>query len=251
MFLFQFLVPVGTPTVLSGWNTSSSSLQARVGQIPKQDERGIIVRYNLSITKVQDGVETKFISAPITQSFDILSLKNLTGIRDLEDVADTPATSEIVITPEINNLNYYAEYEISACGCTDVGCGHFGSKVVVRTDEHVPTCSPLNIKIKDTSSTSLMITWDPPPSYCSYGKIVSYQLFLFNSTEDAYQKLVAGTVASVSKMFSTGMNTQNLTSLEKFWNYSTVIKAFTSKGGGPLSPAAWGLTGEDGKCLVA
>ena len=235
--------------VLSGWNVSSTSIQARVGQIPKLDENGIIVRYNVSVTPVHDSTETRFLSVPISHSIDIPSLRSLTqpGLRDLMNATDTPMTSEIAVTSEIKNLSFYQEYEISASGCTNIGCGPFGSKVIVRTDEHVPTCSPVNIKIEDTSSTNLQITWDPPPSDCSYGKIVSYELLLFSSTEDAYQKLEAGTIASVSTKFSTGLTVQNATSFDKFSNYSVVIKAFTSKGGGPLSPPVWGLTGEDGK----
>nr|XP_027309995.2 phosphatidylinositol phosphatase PTPRQ isoform X2 [Anas platyrhynchos] len=119
-----------------------------------------------------------------------------------------------------DNLEKYTDYILKIIPATDKGSSELHAlSLHIRTDEDVPESAPIIKKFSNLSTTSVMLSWDPPvkPS----GVIISYDLNLF------------GPERNVS--FSTTNNFIILEDLVPFTLYSIYTAARTIKGSGPSS----------------
>ena len=107
----------------------------------------------------------------------------------------------------------------------------------------------MNIRLTVESSSSITVSWEPPPLESHNGRLSYYHVLL---TETKVLNLENGTVvlnlgmnSSRRYEFSEG-RTQLVTMLHPSYRYSLEVAAATSAGIGPYSPAMSVVMLEDG-----
>ena len=118
----------------------------------------------------------------------------------------------------------------------------------------VPGKPPQNITLKNSSSTSILVRWEPIPKDYVHGILLGIKLFyrsaprdnsiVFSSrarraTEEEWSEYTSITLPPNALSYE-------MTFLKKFTNYSVVILGFTSKGDGNVSHQFVVSTDEDG-----
>ncbi|XP_074545325.1 receptor-type tyrosine-protein phosphatase F isoform X8 [Halichoeres trimaculatus] len=95
----------------------------------------------------------------------------------------------------------------------------------IGTAEDVPTGFPLNLQVTGLTQSSTQLTWEPPLMVERNGKIIYYMVVYrdINSQQN-----------STNRTADTHMTIQGL---NPDTTYDIRVQAFTSKGGGPLSPS--------------
>lgn len=102
----------------------------------------------------------------------------------------------------------------------------------------VPSHPPVNITATNTSSTSLLVQWNPVPSQHRNGIIRGYQVTYWKSGDDPAinQSLITSCSQKVE-----------IRGLKTFTRYGVVVAAFTRKGLGNFSQPIEEITDEDSK----
>ncbi|XP_054625359.1 receptor-type tyrosine-protein phosphatase F isoform X7 [Dunckerocampus dactyliophorus] len=95
----------------------------------------------------------------------------------------------------------------------------------ISTPEDTPSGFPLNLQVTGLTQSSTQLTWDPPLLAERNGKIVSYMVVYrdINSQQNSTNR--------------TGDTRMTIQGLNPDTTYDIRVQAFTSKGGGPLSPS--------------
>ncbi|XP_033619385.1 phosphatidylinositol phosphatase PTPRQ [Fukomys damarensis] len=127
-----------------------------------------------------------------------------------------------VVTYESNmyfdNLEKYTDYVLNITPATEKGFSDtYTAQLHIKTDEDVPETSPVINTFKNLSSTSVLLSWDPPIN--PNGVIISYDLTLQGLSENY--------------SFVTSDNYITLEELSPFTLYSFFVAARTIKGLGP------------------
>ena len=131
----------------------------------------------------------------------------------------------------VSGLSPFTAYEYFVSAVTAVGETVLSNSKAVLTPESEPTAPPIMQSIQAVSSTSINVTWAPPPVDKRNGVILSYTLYFQRAA-------VLGTIANAVSPFL-------LTGLARFANYSISVSARTSVGEGPRSNATVVRTLED------
>ena len=95
----------------------------------------------------------------------------------------------------------------------------------------------MNVRGHNTSSTSILVTWDEVPAAHQNGIILSYTI--------TYQSLAQN--QNGSKTVDYAVNPTQLTGLKEYVNYSITVFASTLKGNGPASSPIIVITDQDSK----
>ncbi|KAJ7372550.1 hypothetical protein OS493_019059 [Desmophyllum pertusum] len=77
---------------------------------------------------------------------------------------------------EIRDLSPYTYYQVQVAAKSYVPIGPMSFVKVVQTMEDIPSAAPQNIRSKGLDSTSLEISWDPPPTGHRNGRITNYTI---------------------------------------------------------------------------
>lgn len=96
----------------------------------------------------------------------------------------------------------------------------------------MPSGPPRNLIALPISSTSIVLTWDPPLLHERNGIITNYTIILM--------------VDGISTVFTTNVTTLTAVGLHPFTTYIFNVLAFTNIGTGPSSPMVTETTLEDG-----
>ncbi|XP_074611315.1 protein sidekick-1-like isoform X2 [Acropora palmata] len=125
----------------------------------------------------------------------------------------------------ISVLEKYTEYEFEVLTLTANGNGPSSSVLVVRTDEDVPSQAPVNLNVVSKTSTSIMVSWQPPPLESRNGIIIGFKLFHKRK----------GSAESENTVVVQGGTTlrKSITGLLKYTEYEVQVLAFTAVGDGP------------------
>lgn len=101
-----------------------------------------------------------------------------------------------------------------------------------------PTCSPVLLPTQATSSTSVRVTWKPPPdNECRNGILKGYRL---------RYKLLGREISKNITISNANATTYDATGLLKYRRYIFSVLAYTVENG-PWSNELTNRTGEDGK----
>ena len=92
--------------------------------------------------------------------------------------------------------------------------------------ETEPSASPESIYFSDVTSTSAVISWDPPPDEYQNGLIISYTIIV---TEEEMGE------SGTTNTYTTSETTFSLINLESYRTYEIIISASTTIGSGPYS----------------
>ncbi|XP_028601411.2 phosphatidylinositol phosphatase PTPRQ isoform X2 [Podarcis muralis] len=116
------------------------------------------------------------------------------------------------------NLEKYTSYLLKITPATENGVSEMHTASLhIRTEEDVPESAPIMTSYKNISSTSVMLSWDPPAR--ANGIIISYVLKLHGLDRN--------------DSFTTSNNSVVLEDLSPFVLYSFYVSARTGKGLGP------------------
>ena len=104
----------------------------------------------------------------------------------------------------------------------------------------VPNAPPDNVQALTSSSTAIMVTWDPVPEIDMNGIITQYEVEFNQSTFNEI---------STSNLTATNgpQLMMELEGLEEYVEYTVRVRAYTSVGPGPFSVAVVNRTLEDGE----
>ncbi len=100
-----------------------------------------------------------------------------------------------------------------------------------------PTAAPENVTGHNSSSTSILVTWDDVPAAEQNGIILTYTITYESLTEGHNDIVIVNYPARET----------NLTGLREYVNYSITVFASTVKGDGPASNPIVVITDQDGK----
>ena len=138
----------------------------------------------------------------------------------LELYADSK-TTELMLT----ELRPYTEYTISVVPFNQVGMGDLSQEVVAKTYSAVPSEPPANVTLEASSSTSVIIRWEPPPVEDRNGQITGYKIKYRNKNKKGL--LVETTPANVRHY--------ELENMDRMSAYQMKIAAMTINGTGPFT----------------
>jgi len=103
-----------------------------------------------------------------------------------------------------------------------------------------PNAPPSNVRAITSSSTAIMVTWEPVPEIDRNGIITQYEVELNQSTFNEISTSNLTTTNGPQLMVE-------LEGLEEYVEYSVRVRAYTSVGPGPFSVAVMNRTLEDGE----
>ncbi|XP_056132984.1 protein tyrosine phosphatase receptor type Fa [Lampris incognitus] len=124
----------------------------------------------------------------------------------------------------VTGLHKGAVYIFKLCAKNRAGNGEEYVKEITTPDD-VPSSYPQNLSVVGLTTTSTKLAWDPPPLAERNGKIVLYVVVYrdINSQQN--------------KTNSTTDTHMTIQGLQPDTTYDIRVRAFTSKGGGPISPS--------------
>ncbi|XP_073726780.1 protein tyrosine phosphatase receptor type Fa isoform X16 [Misgurnus anguillicaudatus] len=124
----------------------------------------------------------------------------------------------------VTGLHKGATYIFKLCAKNRAGNGEEYTKEISTPDD-VPSSYPQNLRVVGLTTTTTKLAWDPPPLPERNGKIVRYVV-------------VYRDINSLKNQTNGTEETQmTIHGLQPDTTYDIRVKAFTGKGGGPLSPS--------------
>ncbi|KAJ8356844.1 hypothetical protein SKAU_G00196380 [Synaphobranchus kaupii] len=139
----------------------------------------------------------------------------------------------------VEGLRANTEYSFSLAAVSNRGIGAFTSEVVQKTSQARPSAPPQDIKCTSPSSTSLLVSWHPPPAESQNGALAGYVVrYQVVGEEDGTETMEKPAVPPTSGQVL-------LQELEKWTQYQVTLAAFTTKGPGPESQPILCRTDED------
>ncbi|KFV62937.1 Phosphatidylinositol phosphatase PTPRQ, partial [Dryobates pubescens] len=179
-------IPDGCVENLLYQNISSSSVN--VSWLPPSQPNGLVF-FHVSLSLLQPGTN-KMVKSFLTYATSIV----------------------------LDQLEKYTDYILKITPATEKGSSEqHALSLLIRTDEDVPESAPIIRTFSNLSTTSVMLSWDPPAKPC--GVIRSYDLHLFGPEKN--------------NSLSTTNNFIILEDLLPFTLYSIYAAARTIKGLGP------------------
>uniref|UniRef100_A0A7N8XF51 protein-tyrosine-phosphatase n=1 Tax=Mastacembelus armatus TaxID=205130 RepID=A0A7N8XF51_9TELE len=142
----------------------------------------------------------------------------------------------------VEGLKANTEYSFSLAAISNKGIGAFTNELVQRTSQAKPSAAPEGVSCESASSTSLRVSWRPPPMEGQNGDLAGYEL--------KYQRVSGagggGQGQEVKRLPIPAKQGQTLVEgLEKWSWYNITIAASTTEGIGPSSQAVLCRTDED------
>ncbi|XP_076579067.1 protein tyrosine phosphatase receptor type Fa isoform X2 [Chaetodon auriga] len=124
----------------------------------------------------------------------------------------------------VTGLHKGATYIFKLCAKNRAGNGEEYMKEI-STPEDIPSSYSQNLSVVGLTATSTKLAWDPPPLAERNGKIVKY-VVVYRDINSQHNNTNSTT--------DTQMTIQDL---QPDTTYDIRVQAFTSKGGGPISPS--------------
>ncbi|XP_067454110.1 protein tyrosine phosphatase receptor type Fa isoform X6 [Thunnus thynnus] len=124
----------------------------------------------------------------------------------------------------VTGLHKGATYIFKLCAKNRAGNGEEYVKEI-STPEDIPTSYPQNLSVVGLTATSTKLAWDPPPLPERNGKIVKYVVVY----RDINSQHNITNITTETQMTVQGLQPDT--------TYDIRVQAFTSKGGGPISPS--------------
>uniref|UniRef100_A0A8D3DCQ2 protein-tyrosine-phosphatase n=1 Tax=Scophthalmus maximus TaxID=52904 RepID=A0A8D3DCQ2_SCOMX len=140
----------------------------------------------------------------------------------------------------VEGLKANTEYSFSLAAISSKGIGAFTNELVQRTSQ--PSAAPKGVSCESASSTSLRVSWRPPPVEGQNGELAGYEL--------RYQRVSGagggGQGQEMKGLPIAALQGQTVVEgLEKWSWYNISMAAFTTEGTGPNSPTVLCRTDED------
>ncbi|XP_051567313.1 protein tyrosine phosphatase receptor type Fa isoform X3 [Myxocyprinus asiaticus] len=124
----------------------------------------------------------------------------------------------------VTGLHKGATYIFKLCAKNRAGNGEEYSKMISTPDD-VPSSYPQNLRVVGLTTTTTKLAWDPPPLPERNGKIIRYVVVYRDI--NSHQNQTNGTTGTQMTIHG----------LQPDTTYDIRVRAFTGKGGGPISPS--------------
>ncbi|XP_028260589.1 receptor-type tyrosine-protein phosphatase S isoform X5 [Parambassis ranga] len=143
----------------------------------------------------------------------------------------------------VEGLRPNTEYRFSLAAISNKGIGAFTNDIVEKTLQAKPSAPPQDIKCSSTSSTTLLVSWRPPPLKSQNGVLAGYRVRyqVVGPSEGAGEEREPVEEASVSASEEQAL----MQRLEKWTQYRITVSASTVIGPGPESEPLICRTDED------
>uniref|UniRef100_A0A8C2XIP0 Receptor-type tyrosine-protein phosphatase F n=1 Tax=Cyclopterus lumpus TaxID=8103 RepID=A0A8C2XIP0_CYCLU len=128
----------------------------------------------------------------------------------------------------VTGLHKGATYIFKLCGKNRAGNGEEYVKEI-STPEDVPSSYPQNLSVVGLTATSTNLAWEPPPLAERNGKVVKYAV-VYRDINSQHNNTNSTTETQMT-----------VHGLQPDTTYDIRVQAFTSKGGGPISPSIQNL----------
>ncbi|XP_022236214.1 Down syndrome cell adhesion molecule-like protein 1 homolog isoform X4 [Limulus polyphemus] len=163
-------------------------------------------------------------NSPITKFIVQYWQEKENGQRLLEQTIPSSQTSVL-----LKSLHPGSPYAVTVVAENEVGQGMPSQTIQFVTGEEAPVSPPTDVQVKPKGSSSLLVTWKPPPKELWNGELRGYYIdYKVNSSPTSY-------------LFKTVESSSNdsyeyiLSPLMKATRYSVVVKAYNGAGTGPPS----------------
>ncbi|RUS82003.1 hypothetical protein EGW08_010230, partial [Elysia chlorotica] len=127
----------------------------------------------------------------------------------------------------LRELDEYSEYSIRVAAINTNGVGLSTPEVEAMTFSDRPSAPPQNFTLEVSSSTSLVVRWQPPPHQDHNGIITGYKIRRRSKGDNKKGETVTT---------SGDRNDYALIDLEKGTEYQVRVAAMTANGTGPHTP---------------
>ncbi|KAG5278462.1 hypothetical protein AALO_G00099230 [Alosa alosa] len=179
--------------------------------------------------------------------------------RDLPDGPWSTHTSSIshnATSWVVDRLKPYTSYKLRMMATNDVGDSAFSKETdAVTTLQDVPDEAPVILAVKPSTTTSVLVQWQPPQESSVNGVLVGYRLYYRELQYDSAQTDSKGanqtatrtdiTAKSTFKTVSSASLTEfELTQLGKYKRYEIVMTAYNVIGESPPSAPVEVFAGE-------
>ncbi|XP_040895699.1 protein tyrosine phosphatase receptor type Fa isoform X3 [Toxotes jaculatrix] len=124
----------------------------------------------------------------------------------------------------VTGLHKGATYIFKLCAKNRAGNGEEYVKEII-TPEDMPGSYPQNLSVVGLTATSTQLAWDPPPLAERNGRIVKYTV-VYRDINSQHNNTNSTTETHMT-----------IHGLQPDTTYDIRVQAFTSKGGGPISPS--------------
>ncbi|XP_058055440.1 tyrosine-protein phosphatase Lar isoform X2 [Anopheles bellator] len=124
----------------------------------------------------------------------------------------------------VRTLSPYTEYEFYVIAVNNIGRGPPSLPATTTTGETEMESAPRNIEVKPLSSSTMLITWEPPET--PNGQVTGYKVYYTTNPNQA------------EASWDSQMETNDMTTISELTPhaiYTIRVQAFTSMGAGPLS----------------
>ncbi|XP_055934961.1 neogenin-like isoform X2 [Argiope bruennichi] len=142
------------------------------------------------------------------------------GASEEREVSTTEATSHT-----LRGLRKFTDYNFWVAAFNANGQGLNSEEVTVKTLSDVPSDTPQNVTIEASSSSTVIVRWEPPPKESQNGVIVGYKI----------RYKLKGSRRGDTVTTDGNRRLYALTGLEKGAQYSIKISALTINGSGPAT----------------
>ncbi|XP_053700105.1 receptor-type tyrosine-protein phosphatase S isoform X7 [Synchiropus splendidus] len=146
----------------------------------------------------------------------------------------------------VEGLRPNTEYHFSLAAISNKGIGAFTNDISQKTLQAKPSAPPQEIKCSSASSTSLLVSWRPPPETAQNGVLVGYRVHyqvagVSEGGSDDAQLMEEPTVPATDEQVLQVL----LQRLDKWTQYQITVSALTVVGPGPESEPIICRTDED------
>ena len=199
---------------------------------PFQHQNGVIREYQVNVTETETGIAYRLVTAATTLTVPSLHpFYTYDCIIAAVTIAEGPYSVEVNITmPEDGMFNISNDIAVSVTTCS------YYYWVIT-----VPSSAPRMLRATDVSSTSVVLTWEAPPSEDLNGYVIGYSI-----------NMIALQRRERLALFSNS-TTLTVYNLQPYTVYTCASAAVTSAGRGPFSDAIQIQTLEAGKgymCII-
>ncbi|XP_048415532.1 receptor-type tyrosine-protein phosphatase delta-like [Stegostoma tigrinum] len=158
--------------------------------------------------------------------------------RDEELGKEEVITFQPSVTHRVTGLRPNTLYYFRLAARSEHGLGVFTSQISARTLQAKPSSPPQNVKCTSPSSTSILVSWWPPPPESQNGDLAKYSIrYQMVQGEDKQPHEVNDIPPTTTQM--------RLESLAKWTEYRVTVVAHTMVGPGPESAPIFIRTDED------
>ncbi|KAF6737997.1 Receptor-type tyrosine-protein phosphatase delta [Oryzias melastigma] len=147
--------------------------------------------------------------------------------RRVNDSEERKVTFEPTTTYLLKNLKPFSTYTFQLAAKSKNGIGAYTNEVSIGTPQTPPSAPPQDISCTSPSSTSILVSWAPPPLEFQNGIVTGYSIQYTTMDGNKTSKRIDGIPPESSPYL--------LENLEKWTEYGITVQASTEAGEGPES----------------